>query len=409
MQLAIKTLGCKVNQAEEGELLSLLAPDFELISFENKADCYIINSCSVTQEAESKARQLVRQAKKRNPDAFLILTGCFRPETTSLWQSLGVDLLWPNSKKLMLKEELLKIKATPRKTSSLKKQPKTLKTKIRAFVKIQDGCDCFCSYCLIPHLRPKKISKAVKQVIEEIKQLETGGVKEIVLCGINLGKYGQGLKEKVNLTTLIKAILKETTVPRLRLSSINVEDVTDELINLMENENRVARHLHLPLQSGSDHILKLMRRRYTTSRFLKTISKIKKQMPKIGLTTDLIVGFPSETEADFQQSLTVLKQIQPLKVHLFKFSARPGTLAATLLNPVPEKIKKERLQQAQTLSANLATQYKKQLKNEVLEVLVEQEVNGYQSGYSSEYIKVKFFSLKSLKNQFIKAKGELCL
>lgn len=409
-RLAFKTLGCKVNQAESNQLWQMFTPEFQAVNFNDLADVYVINSCSVTSEAESKARQLVRQAKKRNPRALLVLTGCFQPKTAAFWRSLGVDLLVPNDKKLALKAELLKILPDEKKVLAGSGRAKNRAganialTKTRQFLKIQDGCDQFCSYCLIPYLRTNLSSKPVKQVINEINQLVKQGVKEIVLCGINLGKYGLDLKEKPTLSSLIAKILEHTSLTRLRISSLNIQDVDDGLVDLLQNEKRLAKHLHLSLQSGSNRILKLMHRRYSAEEFLKTVSKLKQACQNIGLTTDLILGFPGETDADFQQSLKVLEQIKPLKVHLFPFSARPGTAAASFPNQISAKIKKARLQEAKLFCQQLSLSYKQLFIDKTLEVLVEENIGGRQSGFSSEYLRVVFLAEQDFKNQLVKVK-----
>lgn len=400
-RLALKTLGCKVNQAEAAQMLSDLASTFTLVNFNAVADFYIINACSVTSEAESKARQLVRQARKRNPQATIVLTGCFRPETYKLWRSLGVSLTLTNSQKHNLSKEL-------KERFSLKtekvRQNKLSELKTRAFVKVQDGCDQFCSYCLIPYLRSSKKSQPLRFVINEINKRVADGYQEIVLCGINLGKYGEDLPEKTDLPTLIKAVLRETNIGRIRLSSLNVEDINEQLLTLLKTEPRVAKHLHLSLQSGSDHVLQLMRRRYTVKDFLTKVNLIKAEVLEIGITCDLIVGFPGETEIDFQKSLALLKEIEPLKTHIFKFSPRPETLAATLPNKVNPEIKKERLQRAKQHTQCLAEKAKKRFIGKTLEVLLEKKENGYYTGFTSQYLKLALPEANLPLNRLLKAK-----
>jgi len=402
-RLALKTLGCKVNQAEARQMLADLASTFNLVNFKAAADFYVINTCSVTSEAESKARQLVRQARKRNPQATIVLTGCFRAETKELWRSLGVTLILPNSQKHNLTTELKEKFAL--KISNAKQQNEQALPKTRAFVKVQDGCDQFCSYCLIPFLRSIKKSKPPKDVINEVNKLVTAGCQEVVLCGINLGKYGEDLPDKPALTTLIKAVLKETNISRVRLSSLNIEDINEPLIALLKEEPRVAKHLHLSLQSGSDRILQLMRRRYTAKDFLAKVNLIKTELPEIGITCDLIVGFPGETETDFQQSMALLTEIKPLKTHIFKFSARPGSLAAKMPDKVSPAVKKERLQRAKQHAQYVAQTAKSQFIGKTLEVLLEKKENGYYTGFSSQYLKVIIPEANLPLNHLLKAKA----
>lgn len=400
--LALKTLGCKVNQAEADQMLFDLASTFKLVNFKAEADFYVINACSVTSEAESKVRQLIRQAKKRNPAATIVLTGCFRPEAKKLWHSLGVSLTLANSQKHNISKEL--IERFSLKTEKVK-QNKLSHLKTRAFVKVQDGCDQYCSYCLIPYLRSRKKSQPLKVIINEVNKLVADGYQEIVLCGINLGKYGDDLPEKIDLPALIKTVIKETNIGRIRLSSLNIEDVNEPLLTLLKTEPRVAKHLHLSLQSGSDYILQLMHRRYTATDFLTKVKLLKAEVPDIGITCDLIVGFPGETEADFQQSLELLREVKPIKTHIFKFSPRPLTLAATLPNKVSPEVKKERLQRAKQHSQYIAEEAKKQFIGKTLEVLLEKKENGYYTGFSSQYVKVALPEANLPLNCLLKAKA----
>lgn len=402
--IAFKTLGCRVNIAETQKWIS----NFQKLGFQivnKKADFYIVNACAVTNKAEKETRQVVAQIKKESPRAKIVLTGCYNPKLESLI-SLAIPAI--NKERLIkIFKQKFQIQNFQSKTN-LKSKIQTKKSinskiyKTRAFIKVQDGCNKFCSYCIIPHFRGLSRSRKIEQIINEILEREKQGYKEIIICGINLGDFNDNNKK---LPELIIEILKRTKIPRIRISSINPEYISDKLLNLFRNP-RLMPHLHIPLQSGSDKILKLMKRNYTSKQYLKIIRKIIKKYPLFGLSTDIIVGFPNETDKDFKKTINLIKKIPYLKIHIFRFSPKPKTLAAILnfKHPVSEKIKKQRVDILEKISNEISKKYKTKFLGKKLPVLFEQKKNGFWQGYTPNYLLVKKKESKNLKNKIIKIK-----
>ncbi len=392
---AIATLGCKVNQYDGDDVRRQLKGYGE-VDFSDRADLYIVNTCGVTAEAEAKARQLLRRAKRNNPGAFLVLTGCFRPEDRDQLRSLGVDLFVPNAQKARRAELLDDEHAREGADETLGSTKRT-----RVFIKVQDGCDQHCSYCAIPSFRGALSSRPLDEVVEEVRALGAAGVPEVVLTGIHLGKYGVDLDEPADLAGLVAALLQKTTVPRFRLSSLEPQEVTGDLIELMASERRLAPHLHLPLQSGNDRILAQMNRPYDSAGFKATVSRIDQAVPGIGLTTDVMVGFPGETEAEFVETLTLLESGGLSRLHVFKFSARPGTPAATMPGAVSEAVKSARASRARELGQILLRDYCAGFVDRIVETVPEPPRDGAQTGLTGEYLRVKF-------NQALAPIGRIC-
>lgn len=402
--IAFKTLGCRVNIAETQKWIS----NFQKLGFQivnKKADFYIVNACAVTNKAEKETRQVVAQIKKESPHAKIVLTGCYNPKLESLI-SLAIPAI--NKERLIkIFKQKFQIQNFQSKTN-LKSKIQTKKSinskiyKTRAFIKVQDGCNKFCSYCIIPHFRGLSRSRKIEQIINEILEREKQGYKEIIICGINLGDFNDNNKK---LPELIIEILKRTKIPRIRISSINPEYISDKLLNLFRNP-RLMPHLHIPLQSGSDKILKLMKRNYTSKQYLKIIRKIIKKYPLFGLSTDIIIGFPNETDKDFKKTINLIKKIPYLKIHIFRFSPKPKTLAAILnfKHPVSEKIKKQRVDILEKISNEISKKYKTKFLGKKLPVLFEQKKNGFWQGYTPNYLLVKKKESKNLKNKIIKIK-----
>ncbi|MGB9877762.1 MAG: tRNA (N(6)-L-threonylcarbamoyladenosine(37)-C(2))-methylthiotransferase MtaB [bacterium] len=378
---SIFTLGCKVNQYESQRIArELLKLGFSVAK--EGGDVFILNSCAVTHRAERKARQIIYRGKRAGKK--VIVTGCVSP---SLWESLKKDeqiILVPQERKMEIPRILREI--FPPSIFSLNEEEATKKAigRKRAFVSIQTGCDNFCSYCIVPYLRGKPKSRPPQDVLEEIRELLRLGFKEIVLCGIRLGKYGRDLEDNISLPSLLKEILNWGGDFRVRLSSIEPMDFDDELL-LLASHPKLCPHFHIPLQSGSDRILKLMGRSYTVDYFLSLVKGIRKTVPLVNITTDVIVGFPSEGEGDFLQTLRLCEEVGFGKIHIFPFSARPGTKAEKW-EDVPWEIKKERARVLRALEERLSLSYRRSLIGERLWVLFQGKRGDLWEGISHNYI-----------------------
>ena len=393
------TLGCKVNQYDSSYLARQLDAQNFLFQKEN-ADLVIINTCAVTKQAISKARRMINLARKENPKAFVVLMGCWPKVYIDEIdrQKLKIDLIWQTGKLAELIKEISK---------NFKKNQKSRKNiplkfredKARYFIKIQDGCEQFCSYCIIPYTRGKLKSRDSREILDEIQSAIEAGYREIVLSGIHLGLYGVDLDEKINLADLIKKILKLKNLGRIRLSSIEVTEISDELIELMQDA-RICDHLHIPVQSGSDQILSVMNRPYDTDYFRKKILEIKKIIPDIAISTDIIVGFPGESVKDFLDSKNFLENIGFSKVHVFPFSAHEKTPAFSLPYQVSKKEKWERSKELRKLGERLEKEFKQKFKNKKLNVLIELECGSDEFIGKSEY----YFDVKFLKSSIISKK-----
>jgi len=393
MTYAIYTLGCKVNMYESEYISRLFrGKEYKEVLFSDIADIYIINTCTVTNNSDSKSRKIIRQAIRRNEDAIIVVIGCYvqiKPE--ELKKIDGIDILVGTknkSKVLDLVEEYIENKKNIdmiEKTSNEFEDMyiKEFSHKTRAFVKIQDGCDNFCSYCIIPYARGPLKSKELNKVVEEVKELVKNNHKEVVLTGIHTGNYGKDIN--IKLTDLLKELVKIEDLKRLRISSIEPVEITDEFLDLLKDNKVLVDHMHIPIQSGNNKILKLMNRRYDVETFIKIITKLRKVRPAISITTDVIVGFPNETEEDFKNTYENIKKIKFAKLHVFPYSKRDGTKAATMDNQVDDKIKKDRVNQLLELSLQLEREYIKKFIGKQLDVLVEKN----NIGHAGNYINVK--------------------
>lgn len=388
MRIAVATLGCKVNQYESAQLAYELSQSFKVIDFKSKADVYVINTCAVTAEAEHKSRKLIAQAKRSNPEAKIIVTGCYGELATEKLRLSGASLIVGNNEKQDLAAIIYDLKKI--KQPKLPGQPVPAANRSRAVVKVQDGCDQFCTYCVIPYLRGTLSSKHPESVISEIKSLALSGFNEVVLTGIHLGKYGYDLNQSLNLTTLLTRLLNETTIRRIRLSSIEPLEITDDLIDLIAESDRLARHLHVPLQSANDEILTAMNRPYKSEEFLRLVDKIREKVPETAITTDILVGFPGETENQFRDTARLAKQINFRKIHVFKYSDRPMIPAAKYPNKISVAVKSERAAEILKISLQSAGKFAKSYVGKVLEIVSEKSDGGWRQGLSSNYLKVRF-------------------
>lgn len=396
MKVGICSLGCKVNIYESEYVEELLRNhDYEIVPFENWADIYIINTCSVTNEADKKSRKMINQAKRRNSQAIIVVMGCYsqvRSENID-----GVDILLGNKDKskiisyiddyLEKRENIIKVYNLREEVNFEDMNIEHFDNHTRAFVKIQDGCNAFCSYCIIPYTRGRVRSKEYSKVIGEVTNLVNNGYREVVLTGIHTGRYGMDLDD-MNLEKLLRGLISIPNLYRIRLSSIEVNEVTDGIIDLIKESKVIARHFHIPLQSGSDKILKSMNRKYDLAYFKKKINDIREIDKDISITTDLIVGFPGESDDDFRETIDTLKEINFTKIHTFPYSKRDGTVAGEMPNQVDGNIKKKRVREVLELSKCQEHEYYLKYKGKILEGLTEVHKDGKVIVLTSNYISV---------------------
>ncbi len=405
-RVALDTLGCKLNQAETESLARQFAgAGCRLVSPADEADVYILNTCTVTHIADRKSRHLLRQAHRRNPGALLIATGCYaqraRQELTEL---NGVDLVLGNDEKphiLCLLEELGYL-SQPACTPEDFTRHRLNGFRNRAFIKVQDGCDNFCAYCIVPLVRGRETSQPAAQIVAEVQKRVAEGYKEVVLTGTEIGGYSYN---ELNLGGLIKRLLSETDVRRLRLSSLQPPEISPELVGLWHNP-RLCRHLHLSLQSGSDRVLERMKRRYSAQDFRRAVSLIRSVVPEAAITTDVIVGFPGESDGEFEESYSFCQQMGFARIHVFPFSPRPGTEAAKMKGQVSSIIKRERSQKMLALAEESSRNFRKQFLGVTMPVLWEQKSNSAWSGLTGNYIRVYNKSNDDLTNKITDVKME---
>ncbi|MCL5292211.1 MAG: tRNA (N(6)-L-threonylcarbamoyladenosine(37)-C(2))-methylthiotransferase MtaB [Actinobacteria bacterium] len=403
---ALRTLGCKVNQYEGDELASgLIAIGLERVAFDLPADVYVVNGCTVTGTANHKARQLIRRAGKLNPAALIVVTGCYADGAGEEIKRLlnGTGMIVGNA----LKAELAKMIA-----DALGVTPGLYRDEggvdltghARPLVKVQDGCDSFCAYCIVPYVRGCLSSKPFDDVLAEVSILADGGAEEVVLTGIHLGHYGADLKPRKRLDHLLTN-LAVARGPRIRLSSIEVREITPRIIELAARSGRLCRHFHIPLQSGSDPILKSMNRHYTGEEFLEMCGRIRKAIPGVAITTDVMVGFPGETEVDFEKTLDLIEKVSFSKVHAFRFSPRPGTPAAEMPGQLAAHVKEERLHRLMSLEQRLASGYASSFVGKELEVIAENQEPGAWVGMSDNYLRVRFNGPDGLAGKLVEVEA----
>lgn len=397
MKAAIHTLGCKVNIYESEYIINILKENgYQIVDFDSKADIYIINTCTVTNTSDKKSEKMIKRARKQNKDAIIIAMGC---HAQIKGDNIDADIIIGNkdkSKIISLIEEYQENKNKIKRIYNLDNISfedmyiSSFNNHTRAFVKIQDGCDAFCSYCIIPYARGPIRSKDPKTVIKEITSLVENGYKEIILTGIHTGKYGKDIN--YTFEQLLKDIIKIKNLYRIRISSIEINELTDPILDLIKDNKIIAKHLHIPLQSGSDKILKLMDRKYDLKFYKDRIEKIRKMIKDVSITTDLIVGFPNEDEKDMEDTLKFIKEIKFTKIHTFPYSKREGTKAASMENQIDETIKRKRVKTVLELSDQLEQDFYQSKLNETEEVIIEQTKDGKSYGYTSNYIKVEINS-----------------
>lgn len=402
-KIAFYTLGCKVNQADTASMENLfLRSGHQLVSFDGEADVYIINTCVVTNTGQRKSRQTIHRAIRKNPNALIVVTGCY-PQTAAeeVKAIAGVDMIIGNQDRaqiVLLVEERLAHRQTDTLDAVHKLTASTafeemaagdITDKTRAFLKIQEGCNQFCTYCIIPYARGPLRSRSLESIRTETQRLISAGFKEIVLIGIHLGCYGKENPDGPTLYDAVKTVLDVPVVQRLRLGSLESVEVEPRLLTLMQKDARFCRHLHLPLQSGCDKTLQAMHRPYTTAKFKTLLADIKTKVPDIAITTDVIVGFPGETEADFKTTCKFAESCGFSKMHIFPFSARKGTPAEKFAGAVTEAVKKERADILGKIDETMHKTFLQAMVGQKTEVLFEQPAGeDYFEGLTGNYQRV---------------------
>lgn len=415
-RVAFYTLGCKVNQYETESIKNqLIQKGYKETTFEEEADIYIVNSCTVTSVADRKTRNMLRRAKKMNPESRVIVTGCYaQTNSKDLLEMKEIDYVIGNTYKkgiVNFIEDIENRTLDRLKNDNIFDEDEyteyefaTLREMSRAYVKIQDGCNNFCSYCKIPFARGKSRSRKKENVIKEIKKLVEEGFKEFILIGINLGAYGEDLEENIDFEGLLENILQLEGVERVRIGSVYPDKISDRFIELFKNYKNLMPHIHISLQSCDDTVLKMMKRKYGSELIEERLLKLKNSVENMEYTADIIVGFPGETDEMFENSYNLIKKIGFSGIHIFQYSDRENTVASRLENKIDAKVKKERADKLEELKHEMARIEREKYIGKELEVLVEEESDGYLFGYSENYLRVKFKGEQDLLNKIKKVK-----
>ena len=407
---AIETHGCKLNQADAMVLArEFIEAGLTQVGETQEADVYVVNSCTVTHVADRKARQTLRSARRRNPQATIVATGCYAQRSPDILRKMEeIDLVFGNVDKPRLVEQVLNWRgehAVPCATGDESEfaNPRALRS--RAMVKIQEGCNQICAYCIVPRVRGRERSISTEELVGEINRLVLSGYREVVLTGTQLGSYGFDLLES-SLTTLIGSVLSETAIDRLRVSSLQPREISIDLLKLWEDE-RLCPHFHLPLQSGSDPVLRRMRRRYTAEEYVAAVQHIRSRIPNAGVTADVIVGFPGETDADFQATYDLCNRIGFADLHVFPYSIRPGTSAAHYEKQITPSIKSERMNALLALAKVQAHQFRREFIGSTFPVLWESQTarrgKQYWTGLTDNYMRVRARCDSDLQDVITKA------
>lgn len=419
---ALHNLGCKVNSYEAEAMQEILeGQGYEIVPFEEKADVYIVNTCSVTNMADRKSRQMLHRARRQNPDAVIVAAGCYAQSAgEELLLDKAVDILIGNNEKIRL-PEILKAWEEEHVSSyihdmsrertyeelTLSKAPEHT----RAYMKIQDGCNQFCTYCIIPYTRGRVRSRRLKDILAEAERLAEGGYQEIVLTGIHLDSYGADLDpEDANLLKVIRGIAEVPGIRRIRLGSLEPRIMTEEFVRALSQEEKLCPHFHLSLQSGCDGTLRRMNRKYDTQEFRECCGRLRAYFSEPALTTDVIVGFPGETEEEFGKTVDFLKEICFYETHVFKYSRRRGTKADRMPEQIPETVKTKRSDVLLALTEKNSADYRKKFLGNMVEVLMEESciMDGrrFQTGYTKEYVRVAVETDAELANRLLIVRAE---
>ena len=398
-KVAFCTLGCKVNQYETNAMQEqFINSGYEIVDFEEKADIYIINTCTVTNVSDKKSRQMIRKAKQSNRDSVVIAVGCYAQVSKEKLEEIEeVDVILGNNEKKEIvkyvkkfeKEKLVHLENLMKQKEFIDFGTTIHMEKTRAVIKVQDGCDRFCSYCIIPYARGRVRSRKLESVIEEITQLAKNGVKEVVITGIHIASYGKDFRGNVGLIELLEKINEINGIERIRLGSLEPTIINEDFLNRLTKLEKICHHFHLSLQSGCDETLKRMNRRYTINEFAKVVNLLRKVYEDVVLTTDIIVGFPGETEKEFNCTYEFLEKIHFYKMHIFKYSRRKGTKADLMENQISPIIQEKRSKLLLELSDINQKRYNSKYIDKIVEVLFEEKEGGYIKGHTSNYIVVK--------------------
>ncbi|MDQ0224817.1 tRNA (N(6)-L-threonylcarbamoyladenosine(37)-C(2))-methylthiotransferase MtaB [Metabacillus niabensis] len=419
--VAFHTLGCKVNHYETEAIWQLFKEaGYERTDFERIADVYVINTCTVTNTGDKKSRQVIRRAIRKNPDGVICVTGCYAQTSPAEIMAIpGVDIVVGTQDRVKMLEYIEQYKQERQPINGVRNIMKTrvyeeldvpaFTDRTRASLKIQEGCNNFCTFCIIPWARGLMRSRDPKEVVSQAKQLVQAGYKEIVLTGIHTGGYGEDLKD-YNLAMLLRDLEEQVDgLKRIRISSIEASQISDEVIEVLKNSKKVVRHLHIPIQSGSDTVLKRMRRKYTMEFFAERIERLKEALPGLAITSDVIVGFPGETEEEFMETYNFIQKHKFSELHVFPYSKRTGTPAARMDDQVDEEIKNDRVHRLIQLSDQLAKEYASKFEDEVLEVIPEERFKEEENddlfvGYTDNYLKVVFQATEEMIGKIVKVK-----
>lgn len=410
---ALHNLGCKVNAYETEAMQELLEQDgYQIVPFGERADVYVINTCTVTNMADRKSRQMLHRARKQNPDAVIVAAGCY-VQAKGDKADPDIDIILGNNRKKDLVRVLKEYEQEKQQKIELLDMGKQKEYEelgltrtaehTRAYLKVQDGCNQFCSYCIIPYMRGRVRSRKKEDVLSEVRTLASGGYKEVVLTGIHLSSYGMDTGE--DLLSLIRGVHKEEGISRIRLGSLEPRIITEEFVQGIAGLSKVCPHFHLSLQSGCDETLQRMNRRYTSGEYMEKCMLLREYFKRAALTTDVIVGFPGETEEEFARSRAFIDAVNFYETHIFKYSVREGTKAAVLPGQVPETVKSARSSELIELSRKKQAEYERELIGTVQEVLMEERVmreDGiYQVGHTREYVKIGQKTGENLENQLV--------
>ena len=417
-KVAFHTLGCKVNQHDSAIMAALFQDaGYEVVDFNDLADVYVVNTCTVTHLSDRKSRQMIRHAARENPAATIVVCGCYAQTAKAELEALDeVDLIIGTNERHKVVEAVETFRQDHVKTAYMADDEELfyyedlpherVSGMTRAYVKIQEGCDQFCAYCAIPYARGPLRSRSEQDTIDEINMLVERGYKEVILTGIHIGAYGRGVKDETcDLTGLCRRILDETAIERLRIGSLEGIEVTYALIEMIASDERMAKHLHLPLQSGCDRTLSAMRRPYDTEQFREMMRRIRGKVPNIAITTDLMVGFPGETDEDFKESLVFCNDIAFSAMHIFKYSMRSGTPAAAMPDQIDPQIKERRAKQMADVAQKNKLDYERRFIGQTLRILVEEQTkDGLWTGHSSNYLLVTFPGENIRSGDFVNVK-----
>jgi threonylcarbamoyladenosine tRNA methylthiotransferase MtaB len=398
MRIAFTTLGCKINQYET----DVLRQDFEaqgntIVPFDAVADVYIINTCSVTSKSDYQCRQIIRSTVRRSLGAKVVVTGCYAAtQPDEIKKILGVDFVFGNRDKAAIYQHVMSSISLPVSNGGLIKSNTQVLGRTRGVLKIQDGCNNRCSYCIVPLARGRSRSVNPEEVVRDFDRLVKDGCPEIVLSGIHIGSYGMDLSERADLASLVKMLIAKQGRARIRLSSIEPREITGEMISMLGSG--LCRHLHIPLQSGDDSVLASMKRNYSANFYHRLLERIATQVPRVALGADIMVGYPGEGDAEFQNTLELVEKAPLTHLHVFSFSPRPGTAAADMRNQVPDRVKKQRSEEIRNLGMKKNLVFRKNNIGISLKVVIEDKADaqsGLLSGLTDNYIRVQVLGAKS--------------